>query len=148
MMETGKPENTDMGITLNHAAFLLYVRMNSGVNFHRTIMFGRQSLFLNADDAPALFSRFGLRIDRAEAAAMIREGQGYSEPFLRRLGADVTDSLDASPYEGANIIHDLNEPVSASLHESYSAVIDGGTLEHVFNYPIAIQNCMNLVSLV
>jgi len=29
---------------------------------------------------------------------------------------------------------------------AYTTVIDGGSLEHVFNFPQAIANCMNMVA--
>jgi hypothetical protein len=52
--------------------------------------------------------------------------------------------MDFSNYEGANIIHDLNLPVDESLHGSFDVVIDGGTLEHIFNFPVAIANLMKM----
>jgi hypothetical protein len=136
-----------MGISLYQAAFLLHLQTKCGVNFQRTLTIGRQSLFLEADDTPALFHRFSLKITREQAGDMVAEGKGYSEPFLCRLGAAVTDSLDASSYEGASIIHDMNTPVPESLLHSYTAVIDSGTLEHIFDFPSAVRNCMDMVSL-
>jgi SAM-dependent methyltransferase len=35
--------------------------------------------------------------------------------------------------------------VPASLKNKYDCVWDGGTLEHVFNYPAALKNCMDMV---
>jgi len=45
----------------------------------------------------------------------------------------------------SNIVHDLNHPIDVHLRESYDCVIDGGALEHVFNFPIALKNCMEMV---
>jgi hypothetical protein len=53
--------------------------------------------------------------------------------------------MDASDYEGATIIHDLNKPIPQNLVGQYDLVWDGGTLEHVFNFPVALQNAMNLL---
>jgi hypothetical protein len=53
--------------------------------------------------------------------------------------------MDASPYEGADVIHDLNEPIGPELHSCFDTVIDGGTLEHVFHFPNSIRTCMELV---
>jgi hypothetical protein len=50
-----------------------------------------------------------------------------------------------SPYEGATHLHDLNQPVDDALRCAYSAVVDGGSLEHIFNFPVAIRNCMEMV---
>ena len=48
--------------------------------------------------------------------------------------------MDASAFEGANFVHDLNNPIPEELHCKYDAVVDGGTLEHVFNVPVAFAN--------
>jgi hypothetical protein len=53
--------------------------------------------------------------------------------------------MDVSNFEGATFIHDLNQPIGAELRERFDAVYDGGTLEHVFNFPIALKNCMEMV---
>ena len=39
----------------------------------------------------------------------------------------------------------MNQPVPDRLRGAFDTVIDGGTLEHVFNFPTAIKNCMELV---
>src|SRR6185369_5889372 len=38
-----------------------------------------------------------------------------------------------------------NEPIADQFKNKYSLVIDGGSLEHVFNFPVAISNCMQMV---
>ena len=69
----------------------------------------------------------------------------FAEPLFRLLGAKTVESLDYSDYEQASIIHDMNTPLGDRLVEKFSVVMDGGTLEHVFNYPVAIRNCMDMV---
>ena len=39
----------------------------------------------------------------------------------------------------------MNKEVPPSLKGQYSMVLDGGTLEHVFNFPVAIKNCMEML---
>src|SRR5690606_18138908 len=69
----------------------------------------------------------------------------YADDFLRdALGARELDVMDYSAYEGAAVIHDLNQPVPGALHERFDAVIDGGALEHIFNFPVALSNLMNM----
>jgi hypothetical protein len=53
--------------------------------------------------------------------------------------------MDVSNYESATILHDMNNPVPENLKNSYKTLIDSGTLEHVFNFPIAIKNCMEML---
>ncbi|HTE59068.1 MAG TPA: hypothetical protein VK631_01880, partial [Solirubrobacteraceae bacterium] len=69
---------------------------------------------------------------------------GFAEPVLHAMGAQRVDSLDISPFEGATVIHDLNQPLGEPPRR-FTAVIDGGSLEHVFNFPVAIRTCMELV---
>lgn len=90
-----------------------------GVDFSRTLMLGRQEL----DD------------------------RRYAEPFFHRLGAQSVDSLDASGFEGATIIADLNRPLPGNLRRRFTAVYDGGTLEHVFDIATALRSCLDLVEL-
>jgi SAM-dependent methyltransferase len=105
----------DVGIDTHTVAFLKMARAQ-GVNFSRTLTIGRQTAYGACHSADEL---------------------------LQELGATELDSLDASDYEGATIVHDLNTPFfSESL---YTVVFDGGSLEHVFNFPQALANCLNLV---
>lgn len=73
------------------------------------------------------------------------ESPWMAEPFLSVLGATEVTAMDASPYEGAQIVHNLNFPVPEHLHERFTLVFDGGSLEHVFNVPVAISSYMQLV---
>jgi hypothetical protein len=60
------------------------------------------------------------------------------------LGAQVIDAIDASAYEGANIIHDMNIPLAVPRSQRWSCVFDGGSLEHIFNFPQAVKNCLEV----
>jgi SAM-dependent methyltransferase len=50
-----------------------------------------------------------------------------------------------SDFEGAEVVHDLNKPLPQQFKERFDLVYDGGTLEHVFNFPLALQNCMEML---
>jgi hypothetical protein len=97
-------------------AFLRACRA-SGVDFARTAMLGRQQL---ADGS-------------------------YAEPLFEELGAVSVESIDASDFEGATVVADLNEPLPAMLRRRFSAVVDGGTLEHVFDIATALRSSLDLV---
>jgi SAM-dependent methyltransferase len=131
-----------MGINLAAAKFLLYARQ-SGVSFDRTLTLGRQNTAFKPAELDAVLRHLPM-FPKVDMSAML-EASPYIDPFLRWLGAQQVDAIDYSDYEGANIIHDLNQPVPAELHHRYDLVIDGGTLEHIFNFPTSIKNCMSLV---
>src|SRR5262249_39640930 len=69
----------------------------------------------------------------------------HAEPCFLSLGARAVFSMDVSAFEGATFIHDLNQPVGDELKQRFDLVYDGGTLEHVFNFPTALKNCMEMV---
>ncbi len=74
-------------------------------------------------------------------------GRRYIEPLLEMMGAKDVASIDASAFEGATIVHDMNQPLPSEMKNRFSVGIDFGTLEHVFNYPQALKNAMESVAL-
>ena len=72
-------------------------------------------------------------------------GPLFADEFFRLLGAKEIVAVDRSDFEGANLLHDLNERFPESHRGQYSVVFDGGTLEHIFNYPAALRNCLELI---
>ena len=112
-----------------------------GVNFTNFIMIGRQRLSRDILTMNRVFRILGIDQDAEELHA----NNEFGESFFSSLGAERVDSLDYSNYEGATIVHDLNSPIPEALKEKYSAVYDGGSLEHVFDVPTAIKNCMEMV---
>jgi SAM-dependent methyltransferase len=65
---------------------------------------------------------------------------------FRLLGANEVVSFDASNYEGATVVHDFNLPIGR-FAEHFDVVFDAGSLEHVFNVPVALANCMRLLKI-
>jgi hypothetical protein len=84
-------------------------------------------------------------VSAAESERLLLSENGYAESFLRLLGASEIVSFDASDYEEASRIQDFNLPLEKKFFGRFSVVLDGGTLEHIFNFPQAISNCMEMV---
>ena len=133
-----------MALDPHTARFLLYAK-RLGVDFSQSAMIGRQSLMLNLFGLERSLIEFGLPFDDQALQHILEEGEGYAEGFLRYLGADDVHSFDRSDYEGATDLLDLNQEIPERYSERYSMVLDGGSLEHVFNFPVAIKNCLEMV---
>jgi hypothetical protein len=129
-----------MGLDRDSVAFLIACQRRLGVDFSRTLTLGRQALIIDLAYLRAAFAENGIQSTDADLAPLLQGG--YAEPFLSRLGADRVDSLDASDFEQSTIVHDLNEPLPSTLRSAFSVVLDGGTLEHVFDYPSALRNTL------
>lgn len=115
---------------------LITLARESGADFSRVATIGRQ-LLVGLDEIEAFFRQRG-RHDIAQRVAEDAR-DGYCEALLRTaFGAQVVHSIDASDYENASIVHDMNTPIG--VHEPYSVILDLGTLEHIFNVPVALDN--------
>ena len=141
---TGLIGSRQMAINRDAYELLRWAGTRDPGNWGKVLTLGRQSVLLPPWElrqwesiAPegVTFGDFVPRIDDASVG----------EELIARLGAETVDSMDNSPYEGANVIHNLNEPVPDHLKLAYDVVFDGGTLEHIFNYPTALANAMQMV---
>lgn len=117
-------------LDINSVRFLVEAK-NAGVKFDSVLTLGHQEL--NVYPA-TLRSRFGIESDGR-----------FADPVFRFLGAKLVQSMDVSAFDNPSIVHDLNQTIDSSLLQRFDAVLDGGTLEHVFNFPVAIENCMRMV---
>ena len=113
------------------------------MSFARTLTIGRQYLLASAEQIERGLRQAGAACSPVEAAEIKADGAGYAESLFAHLGGERIDSLDASRYEHATLVHDLNHPLPAGLSAQYSVVFDGGSLEHVFNFPQALKSCMH-----
>ncbi len=120
-----------------HAIAFLVAARRLGVDYGTTLQIGRQAI-------PA-----GTNVEAAFRDAGAPPGQvaedRYAEPLLKALGARDAHSLDSSAYEQATHVHDLNEPLPAALRGRYTAVVDSGTLEHVFDVATALRSVLSAV---
>jgi SAM-dependent methyltransferase len=73
---------------------------------------------------------------------------GYisGQTLFKSMGFETIHSLDFSDFEGAGIIHDLNDPdLPQELHQRFDVIIDHGTIEHVFHIPNALNNLFRML---
>lgn len=105
---------------------------------------GRLSLFLH----PPQLRRLRRIFPGSRAVGDYRWGEPADAILREVTGATTVSSIDMSDYQGSSIIHDMNCPLWVSrpeLEGQFDLVIDGGALEHVFNFPVAVRNMAFLV---
>src|SRR5215213_9006831 len=130
-----------MGLDINAVQFLIAAR-KSGLEFGDVVTLGRQDLNVYPAKMKALLESHQFS---GEAFAPGAPDSGFAEPMFEALGARNAFAMDASDFEGAEFVHDLNQPLPDNLKQRFDVVFDGGTLEHVFNFPQALKNCMEMV---
>lgn len=118
----------------------------AGASFKNTLTAGHQRLFLHRSEAKYFEQEYAARTSKT-----LKSIEGYAlgdfadDVLSELLGIETLSVMDYSDYEGAELVHDLNLPVPTELHGRYDAVIDSGTLEHIFNFPVAVGNLMKMV---
>lgn len=118
-----------MGIDVNALNFIAISKSIKPLN--ETVTIGRQELMLKESDLK--------KIIKTDAGYKI---QNYCEElFIKYLGALKVDSIDYDDYEDPTHVVNMNEPLPQHLHQKYDTVIDGGSLEHIYNLPQAFKNC-------
>ena len=123
-----------MGIDVHALKFLQFSKNKKA--FKNTVTIGRQELLLTESNVR--------KIIRTEQDYKI---QNYCEDLLiKYMSATSVESIDSNDYESSTHIADMNEPLPQNLFGKYDTVIDGGTLEHIFNVPQAFKNCSLLNS--
>jgi SAM-dependent methyltransferase len=102
----------------------------------KTLVLGHQAF------TPTLWLLFQLKRKQ-----LVKEWKklSYIDDFLECSGIQRVDYLDNSSYEGANILHDLGQPVPQNLVDTYDLVMDAGTLEHVPDFLTALSNTKKMV---
>jgi hypothetical protein len=137
-----------MALDFNSVKFLFWAR-NLGVSCNRTLTLGRMGLSCTPRQVRRALGDFNLSGTRGEVDRCFRRTFGenlYADEFFRFLGAKEIVSADYSNYEEATLLHDLNKPFPENLRGGFDLVMDGGTLEHIFDFPSALRHCLELVS--
>ncbi|WP_145416548.1 hypothetical protein [Planctomycetes bacterium K23_9] len=136
-----------MGLLYSSLRLLLNAKQQ-GCVFDKVVTIGRQQLFLWPEEATQLAREFSDNESSHDLveAQKLSTWAGFAEPFLERaLKSESIDSIDFSDFEQATLVHDLNQPIPCEWENRFDAVIDGGTLEHIFNVPVALANYMKMV---
>ena len=132
-----------MGLTATDIDLLLELRQRRR-SISRIATIGSLSLYLH----PRQATRLQKIIPESRALAKYRWGDTADQILCELTGATEVVSIDMSDYQGSSIVHDMNISLAGKrpdLAEQFDLVIDGGTLEHVFNFPVAVANLMFLV---
>jgi SAM-dependent methyltransferase len=113
----------------------------------KILQLGRQTTFLRLNKMRQISRQFGLDTQENYLAQFPEETKVSDSDItlFQSLGFDSVESMDYSDYESPTHVHDFNLPVPDELHEQYDVIFDGGTLEHIFNFPESLKNIYKLL---
>ncbi|WP_135503434.1 class I SAM-dependent methyltransferase [Roseovarius aestuariivivens] len=110
----------------------------------RKVMLGRQG-FQYQTRYRKLYRKALRAYGYEEKRPDLLQDDGFSETLFETLGFHGMESMDFSAYEGATLIHDLNKLPDADLENQFDLIFDGGTIEHVFNVPVALEGVFRML---
>jgi SAM-dependent methyltransferase len=103
-------------------------------------MLGRQGFHIPAQSRELAESILRSQDPQASLDEIQPPGEAWAESLFRYFGSTTINALDASAFEGADIVHDLNLPVPDHLRGVFDTIFDGGTIEHIFDVPAVFRN--------
>ena len=135
-------EYKNMGLIYSRLKLMMEAKQN-GTSFDNVITIGKQNLNLSKNEYYKLKNENGISLDTINYKFGERI---FGDDIIKKcLGIKELSIIDYSDYENANILCDLNNLIPEELHSKFDVLIDGGSIEHIFNFPVAIKNYMNLI---
>lgn len=101
---------------------------------------GRQTTYVTEEKIQLIAKKFGFNVPLISVPPKSSTKNADDIYLFKSLGFDSVQSIDYSDYEGATHVLDLNNPVPEAFHEQYDVIFDGGTVEHIFNFPGCLKN--------
>ena len=112
------------------------------------LFIGRQATYFTPSGLAAQLRSHGhavhssaIEVDRTTIHRLPGHGDIVTDrSIFHALGIDGVKALDASAYEGAEIVHDLNRPLPDNLKATADFIVDGSTLDNVFDPAMTLRN--------
>jgi len=126
-----------MGISIATFKMLCELKKD-GVHAGRICQLGRQKIHFTHKQAAGVLRKFNIDFDVnlfSEDDLTITDVE-----MFKALGYSAVESIDVSDYQEASLHADLNVRVKKDLHRLFDVIYDGGTIEHVFNVPMVLEN--------
>ena len=136
-----------MGIAKGAYSLLCELKKDHPLLGCSVLQLGRQHALISANQMHKISKKFNINIEGLTKASFRNDSKNLVDDIalFQSLGFDRVESIDYSDFENPTHVHDFNLPVPVGLHNQYDVVYDGGTLEHIFNFPQSLKNMFDLL---
>ncbi len=131
-----------MGFRITSMLTIEYARKMYGADLSGTISLGRQFRAFTLREFQKYLPQYS-GIDPARLEEDFKSP--YAEGIFQDMYGSKLLSLDGFAHEHPDFVWDLNKPVTDEMKDRFTCLIDGGTMEHVFNVPMLIHNCFSML---
>jgi hypothetical protein len=131
-----------MGIAKIAFSLLAELKRDYPVLGGTVLQLGRQTVMVNPIKILDVLNHFGIK----SSIDLNLLDRGVNDIVLfKSLGFDPVESIDFDDFEKPTHTHDFNYPIPETFHEKYDAIYDGGTTEHIFNFPESLRNIYKML---
>ena len=137
-----------MGISKGAAELFFHETLYEGASSGRVLTLGRQDVHLTPMDLAEVAAKYGFPLTfLGRPLSKNADGHISDVDFFQSLGYDEVVAVDVVEKGSPEIMADLNDnwwknlaACFTNVSPGFDLVVDGGTLEHVFNVPQALVN--------
>jgi hypothetical protein len=138
----------------------LLIQFDQKYHFEGPVLsLGNQEIWASYADLKAYFIEMGSDYQESQSIHPHTSYMFLSDPKLATLAKDfvharvffemlgINDYADMDKFDSdkPTYLHDLNVPVPASLCKRYSLILDGGTIEHIFDIRQVLANVVQML---
>jgi hypothetical protein len=111
------------------------------------LQLGRQDTFITSEEMQEISKKFNINLQSLAKGSSRTDSKDRVDDvtLFQSLGFDRVESIDYSDFENPTHVHDFNLSVPVELHKQYDVIYDGGSLEHIFNFPQSLKNVFDLL---
>lgn len=135
------------------ARFLVAIHKEQPITGN-VLALGKQTIKLSINKLIEIFKENSCEINpnldlnnlKKDISSRFRETDSMDDSTFFKFFSDLNyQTLDVTDYEGASIIHDLNNPIPTELEGQFDFIIDGGTFDHLFDLKNCFENVVKLM---
>lgn len=131
----------------------LLIKLHTAVGFRGPLLtLGNQDVYASHVELQSIFRELGCPFVETKAvphtSQAFRDAPPRFQEFVHARTlfemmsiSDYTD-IDKFDDDSPLILHDLNLPVPAHLHDRFNLVLDSGTIEHIFDVSRVVENIL------
>ncbi len=134
-----------MGLCTTACIKILRILADCGVEGKTLCMMGRQDIDVEWNSFMKMVDCFNLSYKQSIYQNLKGKYPIDTYEFFKMFGFNEVHAVDVRTEDGADIILNLCEDLSENMFEKYDYIIDGGTLEHVFDAAKAISNMSKML---
>jgi len=135
----------------------LLLQLHSRYSFTGPMLaLGNQEIWATYDDLISYFNDEGLSFNEPDTIALntsrlfrqdpnlalISDQFVHAKVLFGMLGISEYFDIDKFESDSPSILHDLNFPVPKEHHNKFSFIVDGGTIEHIFDVRQVMENIL------